>query len=148
MDIVIQLLGCGGAAAFFALLFNSPKRCILPAAGAAMVGYSIYLASFSFFDSEWVGIFFGSVAIAALSELISKKAKAPAVIFISIGIIPMVPGAGLYNTMLALVQGSYDQAAVSGTNTLLSAGAIALGVAAVTSLMYGFRKRGAKRREG
>lgn len=57
--------------------------------------------------------------------------KAPANIFSLIGIVPLVPGGGLYQTMLALVMDDYSAALSTGVQTMLIAGAIALAIAVV-----------------
>ena len=46
-------------------------------------------------------------------------------------IIPLIPGGMLYYTMLEMVQGNWTQAAQQGIATLKSAGAIAIGLAAL-----------------
>ena len=68
------------------------------------------------------------------SEILARKLKYPAISFVIPGIIPLVPGLSLYNTMLFLVQNNYDSAISTGATTLFVSGAIALGVLVVSSL--------------
>ena len=54
--------------------------------------------------------------------------------FVIPGIIPLVPGLGMYNTMLYLVQSNFELAISKGANVLFVGGAISLGILVVTSL--------------
>ena len=144
MDLTLKLVGCFFASALFALLFRTPARLIVPASLSAVAGYALSLWAGAKIGAEWAGIFFGSLLAALFGEWMARRLRAPATIFLTVSVIPMVPGAGLYNTMLALVQNRYDDAAAAGSNTMLSAGAIALGISIAASVAYALRRgRGA-----
>ncbi|HEX3025801.1 MAG TPA: threonine/serine exporter family protein [Clostridia bacterium] len=64
--------------------------------------------------------------MAVLSEILARVMKMPATIFMIPAIIPLVPGVGLYQTMMFLVQQQDNQAAKTGTTTLLSIVAMAM----------------------
>ena len=64
--------------------------------------------------------------------MLARRQKAPAIIYALIGVVPLVPGAGLYRTMLALVLKDYASAAAIGVETVLISGCIALAIAIVT----------------
>ena len=68
--------------------------------------------------------------------------RVPVLIIAVPGIIPLVPGAGAYSTMLALVKGDYIGALTIGTETLFAAGAIAVGIALATVPLRLVRKGG------
>ncbi len=140
MAMAMQLVGCFFAAALFALLFRTPARLILPASVAAVAGFALSLWAGARLNAEWAGIFFGSLLSALIGEWMATKLRAPATIFLTVSVIPMVPGAGLYDTMLALVQNRYADAAASGSDTMLSAGAIALGLSIAASAAYALRR--------
>lgn len=144
MNLALNLTGCFLAAALFALLFRTPARLIVPASLSAVAGYALSLWAGAKIGAEWAGVFFGSLLAALIGEWMARRLRAPATIFLTVSVIPMVPGAGLYNAMLALVQNRYDDAAVAGSNTMLSAGAIALGISIAASVAYALRRgRGA-----
>ncbi|MDK2810897.1 MAG: hypothetical protein PWR27_1606, partial [Petroclostridium sp.] len=73
-----------------------------------------------------------------LSEFFARQFKMPVTIFLTSGIIPLVPGAGLYYTMLELVQNNYAAAISKGVETIFIAGSIAVAIAISSSL---FKKR-------
>ena len=79
------------------------------------------------------GAFFASLAIAGLSELAARLQHAPASIFTSVAVIPLVPGGSLYQTMFYIVQSDYNLAVSKGVETILIAGCIALAIALVTA---------------
>ena len=78
--------------------------------------------------------FIGALVVAVIAEMLARRQKAPAVIFSLMGIVPLVPGAGLYRTMLALVLKDYADAMSIGVETMLVAAGIALAIATVTVL--------------
>lgn len=135
MDTVKILIGSFGACAFFALLFHSPKKCVLPASLIGTAGYAAYLLGTSCLNSPIAGAFSDALVIAVLSEIMARRLKAPATLFASVGLIPVVPGGGLYHTMHALMQGDYPAAANYGIETVLIAGSLALAVALVSSVV-------------
>jgi uncharacterized membrane protein YjjB (DUF3815 family) len=62
-------------------------------------------------------------------EIAARLMKMPATTFITTSVIVLVPGFGLYKTMLYLVQGAYSQAGSEGTITILAIGSMALAIA-------------------
>ena len=64
----------------------------------------------------------------------ARLLKAPATIFIIIGCFPLVPGKGIYQTMLYLIQGNNDLFVSSLLNTIAIAFALALAILLVSTL--------------
>ena len=79
--------------------------------------------------------FVAALLVSYISEILARKLKQPAIIFIIPGIIPLVPGLGMYNTMLYLVQNDYNNAIAKGADVLFVGGAISLGILVITSLV-------------
>lgn len=77
--------------------------------------------------------------VGVFGEILAIKLKKPATVFITPGIVSLVPGAGMYYTMLYLVQNDYSQAAIKGTETLFLAAAIAVGIIVSTLLFKSLR---------
>ena len=75
-----------------------------------------------------------TVVVAVLSEIFARILKTPATIFLIIGIIPMVPGGGIYYTLEALINGDMPLFVQRGMETAASAGAIAVGCSLVSSV--------------
>ena len=75
-----------------------------------------------------------TIAAAVLAEIFARVFKTPATIFLIIGIIPMVPGGGIYYTLDALINGDMPLFIQLGMETAASAGAIAVGSSLVSSV--------------
>ena len=134
VDVIKGLVGSLGASAFFGLLFHIPRRLLASVALVGMLGYGVYLAALGLLESAVGAKFVAALVVAALAETLARKQKAPANIFALIGVVPLVPGGGLYRTMLALVLDDYGAAVSTGVETVLIAGAIALAIAVVAVL--------------
>jgi len=127
------LIGSFGASLFFAYLFHTPKRCVVSSSLIGMIGYLVYMLFVDFVTGSVGGAFFASLAIAVLSEAVARIQHAPATIFASVAVIPLVPGGSLYQTMFYIVQNDYNLAVSKGVETILIAGCIALAIALVTA---------------
>ena len=133
--IVKGLIASFGACVCFAMLFHAPKRSVVPAALIAMAGYAVYMAAAASLKSTVGASFLSALVVAVLAEILAKRMKMPAVVFSMVGIVPIVPGAGLYRTMLSLVLNEFANAVSTGVETLLVSAAIAMAVA-VTTLVF------------
>ena len=71
----------------------------------------------------------GSLVVGLLAEFCAVVFKKPATVYIVPGIIPLVPGGGMYETMLMAVLGNAESASATGFKTVSAAAAIAVGIA-------------------
>ena len=102
-----------------AILFRVPKRGLLPTSLLGGCGYVIFLILSLGRSNQMIAYFFATFFVAICSEVFARMMKMPATIFTVPGIIPLVPGIGLYNTMMHLVQNS-GNVSQTGTDTLLA----------------------------
>ncbi len=142
LSICFHFIAAAAASAGFAMIFHTPKKAVLLAALIAAAGYAIYEICLFFSNIAPLSIFVAGIVIGLLSEVVSRFKKMPATVFVTVGLIPLVPGYGLYQTMMHLVQGQYDQALTYGVETVLIAGAIAVSVGACVGV---FRKIGKRK---
>ena len=105
---------------------------ILAASFTGTVGWLVYLLLDG--RSSVARFLLATVATAVLSEVFARIFKTPATIFLIIGIIPMVPGGGIYYTLEALINGDMPLFVQLGMETAASAGAIAVGCSLVSSM--------------
>lgn len=117
----------------FAIFFSSPKNSLLYAGLIGAIGWVLYVYLFGVTNNPVLSNFIPATVVGILSEVSARYLKQPAIIFIIPGIIPLVPGLGMYNTMLYLVQENYDLAVSTGVTAIFVGGAISLGVLLVTS---------------
>lgn len=126
---ILTFIFCLLATIFFAVLQKSPKRFIAYSALLGAVGYVVFLVLKNHV-SQLFGYFVATLLISIGAEILARVLKTPASIFMTPAVIPLVPGMGLYKTMLALVGQDVALAAREGSATMLiisvMAGAIAL----------------------
>jgi len=132
LDLLINFFFSFLATVGFSIFFNSPKKSLLP---AGIIGWTVYIILFNFTKNSILSNFLAATLISLLSEILARKMKFPAIIFVIPGILPLIPGLGLYNTMLSLVEGSYSNAISIGTDALFVSASIAMGVLLITSLV-------------
>lgn len=122
------------ATASFAYFFYINKYDIFWTSLFGAAGWLMYIIIGQDFASPTAGYMAGALCVGLLSEFFAVLFKKPATVFIVPGIIPLVPGGGMYETMLMCVLGKMDEAAVTGFRTLSAAAAIAVGIALASSL--------------
>ncbi|TCO79035.1 threonine/serine exporter family protein [Marinisporobacter balticus] len=118
----------------FAVLFNIPKKAILKASFAGGIGWIAYAFSNNYFHSPIVDSFIGACIVAIISEIFARKFKETVTVFVIPGIIPLVPGAGMYYTMMAVVERDFNKFALVGSETMFTAGGIAVALLIVSSM--------------
>lgn len=128
MFYIQQLLYAFLAAVGFSVIFNTPKDTIIKSGISGTVGWIPYMITVYFTGSAVGGSFLGALAVGILGEVFAKIFKKPSTTFIIPGIIPLVPGAGIYYTMLSLTEKNFLNAADSGSQTILVSIAIASGI--------------------
>jgi uncharacterized membrane protein YjjB (DUF3815 family) len=139
-EIVLDLIFCFAATLFFALIMNAPKKTLVATSIIASIGYVIYI-TLSKELNVTLGFFAGTTFIAMQGEVLARKHKMPATIFIFPAVIAMVPGLGLYQTMLALVQNDIQHALEIGANTILNIAAMAVAMAFVSVFALKMKSR-------
>ena len=128
MFYVQQLLYAFLSTVGFAVIFNSPKDTIIKSGFNGSMGWLAYLMTKTLTNSPIAGSFAGALVVGILGEIFAKIFKKPSTTFTISGIIPLVPGAGIYYTMLSLTEKNFLSAADSGSQTVLVSIALASGI--------------------
>ena len=131
-DILLDLIYCFAASLFFALIMNTPKNTLMHTSIVASIGYLIYLSCSAQLNTT-LGFFAGTTFVAMMGEIFARRFKMPATIFIFPAIIPIVPGLGLYETMLAFVQNDILSALEIGADTIFNIVSMAITMALVSA---------------
>ena len=134
-SLFLQFLYAGLATFGFTIIFRVPKSDILVCSLIGAFGWLTYQITFDYGFTPVMACFLGACTVALLSDICSKLLKDAATIFIIPGIMPLVPGAGMYYTMKYCASGDMAMFIETGVHTLALAGAIALGIVLVTSLV-------------
>lgn len=127
----------------FAIIFNIKGKNLIFAAIGGGLGWFFYLISLQSHMSITLSFFNGAVACAIYSEIMARVLKTPVTTFIVCAIIPLVPGGGMYYTMLETTKGDINKSLSTGLNTLTIAGVIAIALVLVSSItkLITYRKR-------
>ncbi|NJB82167.1 threonine/serine exporter family protein [Wenyingzhuangia aestuarii] len=101
------------AALGFAVLFNVPKRTLIAIALLSSLGGSCKLILMNFDFHIVIATFFGALLIGVLSIPIAHNKHATPLVFSIPAVIPMIPGAFAYKSMLGFIQltGNINQTA-------------------------------------
>ena len=137
MSWPLQLLACAVAAASFSVLLHQPWRTIPVSSLIATAGYALYLLM----GKTTLAYFGATLVIGICCEICARMMKRTATLFVTAAIIPLVPGIGLYNTMLFMVEGNYGMAVQTGTATVLALCGIALAITMSSVLVSAFHPR-------
>jgi len=117
----------------FAVLFGTPRRYYLTCGLTGMVGWAVYIMLNSLISPAGAA-FFGALAVALTSTLLAVWRKCPTTVFLICGIIPLVPGGGIFWTAYHLVANHLRLAATTGFTALKVTIAIAGGIIIAAAL--------------
>lgn len=124
-------VGCLG----FSLIFNIHGRGVLLCVLGGGLSWAAYCAVINFGGSDVLAYFGAAVASAAYSETMARIRKYPAISYLVVSIFPLIPGASIYYTTGYVVRGDMSGFAQNGTHTIAIAGAIAVGILMVSTLV-------------
>ncbi len=133
-----SIIACLG----FNILFNIHGHGgILCAIGGALAWTAYRLIS-QFSNDELMGYFVATIVAALYSEIMARVRKYPAISYLVVSVIPMLPGAGVYHTTRSIIGGDMAGFSDYGTQTIAIAGAIAVGILIISTLarLWGMRK--------
>lgn len=74
-----------------------------------------------------------TVTAAAFAEVMARLRKYPAISYLVISLLPLIPGAGIYHTAQQAMQSNLDGFISYGTQTLATAGVMAVGILLVST---------------
>jgi uncharacterized membrane protein YjjB (DUF3815 family) len=126
------------ATAGFSLIFRVPIRHIPACVIIGACGWVTYEISMYYYASPSIGCFFGACNVGLLSTIASRMFKDASTIFVIPGILCLVPGSAIFNTMAALLRDDFSSAMDVGMQTLLMAGAIAFGLLVIGAVIRVF----------
>ena len=132
----VSTLAAAGGTVAFALLFGVPGRfypCCGMIGGAGWLLYSLLEGRFS----AAAATFFAAVLVMLLSRFFAVREKCPVTVFLISGIIPLVPGAGIYWAAYYMVTDQLAEAADAGFAAVKAVAAIVLGIVCIFGLPQG-----------
>lgn len=119
----------------FAIIYNVPKKYYFACGITGMAGWMTYLFVSSRNNmSSAAASFFGAFVVVLISRIWTIYLKCPITVFLISGILPLVPGAGVYYTAYYIVTNQFAQASLKGMESLKIAFAIVMGIVVVVSI--------------
>ena len=76
---------------------------------------------------------FGTIFAAAYAEIMARIRKYPAISYLVIGLISLIPGSNIYYTAQQALQGNLDRFFQEGALLVVTAGVMAVGIILVSS---------------
>ncbi|MEJ8554887.1 threonine/serine exporter family protein [Tepidibacter sp. Z1-5] len=144
MSLYLHFIYSFMATISFCIFFNVPKKDLLYASLTGSIGWTLYIYMNNITNSASLSNFIAATAIGLLGEIFARINKKPVTVFIIPGIVPLVPGYGMYLTMLDIINNDFYSAAKTGSDTIFIAGSIAIGVILVSSTAKTFKRRNKK----
>ncbi len=95
----------------------------------------MFLISQSAIDSKIAASLLAALVVSILSNLLAIYRKNPVTTYQISGIIPLVPGAGMYRTAFYFIEDDMDMFSTYLSETLFIAGAIALAMLSVYTFL-------------
>ncbi|MDD2955237.1 MAG: threonine/serine exporter family protein [Oscillospiraceae bacterium] len=131
--LILPVFYAFAASLCFGVLFNIRGKKLWAAAACGALSWAVYLLSGRVLDSELARYFLATVAVSVCAEILARIFRAPVITYLVLGLIPLVPGAGMYDTMERMIGGDMAGAAAVGLNTLGIAASLGLGIVLVSS---------------
>lgn len=132
---LLQILASTIGSLSFAILFNIRGNKLIAVAVGGGCGWALFLFLNHMIESETISYFVVAMVISLYAELMARVLKAPTTIFIAPSLIPLVPGASLYYTMVYALEGDSNLFTDKALSTLKLASALAVGVVTSAVLM-------------
>lgn len=127
-EALIQIGMAGVGTLGFSLYFHIRLRNLPAGMIGGIGGWAAYLLVEHFTGGVFFPSMFAAFLVCIWAEIMARVLKAPVNVFMIPGLLPIIPGGGLYNTMRAVVDS--DRAAFSekGTETALTMMGIVVGI--------------------
>ncbi len=118
----------------FCILFNiHGKGSVLCALGGALTWALFQICQL--LGADAISAYFIATLFAAIyAEIMARIRKYPAISYLVVSIIPLLPGAGIYRTTACVLEGNMDGFIVNAAQTAAIAGAIAVGILIVSTI--------------
>ena len=135
----VSFVACAG----FVIVFNiHGKGSLLCALGGAIT-WGSYCLALKLGCGTYLCCFIATCSAAVFSEAMARVRQYPAISYLVISLLPLIPGAGIYYCALYAIRGDMDLAVQYGISTLSTAGVMAAGILIVSTAvrMWSTHKR-------
>ena len=134
MQFLFQIIAAYVITIAASILVEAPKALLFKTGFCGTIGYAVYLLLLESLSAP-LATLLACMAMSAIGQIFARWFKAPVTIFYIPSFFTLVPGAAIYQTAFHFIQGDNEVMAHYFIQALLIAGAIALGVYLVDSLL-------------
>ena len=127
---IAVFVGCCG----FCILFNVHGQGMVLCVAGGVAAWMLYLLFGRLGCDVYAANLFAAVFAALYAEVMARVRKCPAMPYLVIATLPMLPGAGVYYTMSMGLEGEMMDAVGKGLETVGVAGSLAVGILLVSTL--------------
>lgn len=139
--MIIQIIGAFVAVVALSVLFSIPKKFLVYSGIVGAVGWFIYLVFLRLNFQETTSVFIATLVVALISHSFARVFKAPVTVFLISGILPMVPGVGMYRIVYFMLSEDSVMTAYYFNHTLQIAGLMAIAIFIMDTFFRMFQKR-------
>lgn len=125
---ILQIITAGLGTFSFSMIFHAGKEKWGLLFLGGVLSWILYLIFFDWTKSSNLAGFLSAGILAFYAELMARVCRTPATVFSLITTVPLIPGAGLYRAMNALMNGSIGGFQGYGLSTLMFASAMSAGI--------------------
>ena len=133
-NIIVQLISSTVGCVGFAILFKIRGRQVVYSGIGAFFTWAMYMLVYDYDPDNFIATLVASIFVAAYAEIMARVNKAPATIFLTASVFPLIPGANLYYMMYGIVLEDTKMAVDNAIALLLTCLGIALGFIVVEIL--------------
>jgi uncharacterized membrane protein YjjB (DUF3815 family) len=136
LELLIRVIASFIGSCSFAVVFNINKRHLLYVGILGAINYFAYDAILYLTLNVFISSFVATTAVTVCAEMLARKKRAPTIVYLVTGLIPIVPGSDAYGCMKHLLESNMAGA----MSKLVSTVQIALGIAGgivVVSIIFG-----------
>ena len=137
MYLILKVsIGAFLASVAWGVMFNIKYEKLWLAGFTGMVGGCVYITCLKLGMSDVFSNFLAAVCFTICAEVLARTCKTPVTTFIVCALIPLVPGAKMYEMVLEIIKNCPDKALSLFLETLSIAGALAVAILVVETMTW------------
>ncbi|MCI7814066.1 MAG: threonine/serine exporter family protein [Lachnospiraceae bacterium] len=101
--ILVHAVGSYCAVLALCIIFCVPKRYLNLSSIVGAIGWVIYTWAGKYTGNEMLSIFLAALVVSVTSHIFARWKKAPVTLFLIPGVLPLVPGIGMYRIVYYMI---------------------------------------------
>lgn len=135
LQILLPCLWAGIACVGFGVVYNIHGFGILICGFGGALGWLAFSITQQLVGGDTIPAFFSAIVIAIYAEMMARLRKCPVTGYLQVALLPLVPGAGIYNAMRYCVSGQTDLFISALIHTFGVAASLAMGAMLASTIL-------------